>query len=159
MGTGCTCLSRMYTCVLPIGRPIGIERVLSLSRSGIGWQQVKVVLSVGPYPLMSWVPGNFSRARRICTTESASPPTRSCSIPCNASGASSIIALNREAVSQAVVTLCLCSTAPILLGVGMRSGNRMQRAPCNKAPQTSSVAASNEMGAMCRMVRVASRRA
>ena len=69
------------------------------------------------------------------------------------------MALNSEAVSQVVVTCCCWISEPMRLAVGRRSGKRMQRAPCSKAPHSSKVEASKEMGAMCKRRRLPSRRA
>src|SRR5437763_1354775 len=79
--------------------------------------------------------------------------------PLRLAGASARVALNSEAVSHAVVTCCCWIRAPMRAGVGRRSGNRTQRAPCSKAPHSSKVEASKEMGAMCKSVRLPSRRA
>ena len=61
-GTGLPPRSRMEIEVLAIGLPIGIAVASSGSRRGIGWQQAKVVASVGPYPLISAVSGSRSKA-------------------------------------------------------------------------------------------------
>ena len=57
--------SRMKISVPVIGRPMGTVPSGLLSFV-ITWQAVKVVFSVGPYPLITVMPSTFSRTRATC---------------------------------------------------------------------------------------------
>ena len=95
----------------------------------------------------------------MCGTDSASPPTRSCRSPRSAAGCSSIIRLNRLAVSHSVLTPCAAMQRPSASRLVCPGGINTSRAPFSSAPQISNVAASNETGAFCRNTSAAENRA
>jgi hypothetical protein len=76
--------------VFAIGRPMGTLAPTSSALPKL-WQQVNVVFSVGPYPLISRQPGNFRNACRTCAADNTSPPASNCFSPRKLSPAVSII--------------------------------------------------------------------
>ena len=64
--------------------------------------------------------------------------------------------LNKEAVNHKVLTASCCNTSPMACTLGRSWAKSTQRPPCSSAPHTSKVAASKEMGAMCKSVQPAS---
>src|ERR671926_326463 len=123
-GTGSYSESRMYTRVLEIGEPIGTLRML-VSAPGsaeIRWQQVKVVPSVGPYPLIRQVESSIWTALLTWLTDKASPPISNCCRGARASGISSMTALKSDDVSQAELTAWSTMNCARRSGTGIRSG-------------------------------------
>src|SRR5215472_14876756 len=70
MGTGCKLGSRMYICVLAIGRPIGTELSFAVTLAVVD----QIVDSVGPYKFQTESVPVKNRSANLCV--SASPPDR-----------------------------------------------------------------------------------
>ena len=104
IGTGIICRSSMYSLVLPIGLPMGIERMFVIElaryritarkRGALGWTVA----------VDNFVWGSRSSPRRTWGTDKDSPPIKSWRTSDRACGASSITVLNSDAVSHSVVT-------------------------------------------------------
>src|SRR6185437_6920145 len=141
--------SSTYACVFPIGFPIAMLPPPSNSSFLTSWQQLNVVFSVGPYPLITFTPATPSTTFFTCLADSTSPPASSCLIPFNPSTPPSTTAFSRLPVSHAVLTpLCsITSTTSSTPSRPLRATT--SRPPFKSAPQISNVDASKAIGAYC----------
>ncbi len=149
IATGWSFSSNTKTDVCIKGLPIGTPERIRAS-SSMEWQQVKVVFSVGPYPLISTPGPNSLSALRTCGTLSTSPPARICRTPFRRSRCWSTIKLNSPAVNHTTLTRFRSMVSTISCSVGLSWGCSTRVAPFNNAPQISSVEASMEILDNCR---------
>ncbi|CAM4471965.1 hypothetical protein MYXA107069_16760 [Myxococcus xanthus] len=108
---------------------------------------VKVVPSVGPYPLRRMPPLLTLSLTR--PTDSTSPPASTCLTPLSASGWYACICSKRAAVSHSDVTPASFSLRPSASNSSGPSGYTTSFPPCSSAPHTSNVDASKPVGANC----------
>src|SRR6185503_5088067 len=143
-------LPRMCTLVFPIGFPIGIV-CLPLSSLLTSWLHVNVVPSVGPYPFISRHPSTSSTTLIDCSTGSTSPPATNCLTPLRPSMFISTICPNSADVSHILLTPLLFISSPNSSTVCLPALAIATFPPFNSPPQFSNVAASNDIGAYCRI--------
>ena len=129
-----------------IGRPIGTVGP-AWPGSVMTWQAVKVVFSVGPYPLTRGCPRRVASTARTVSGLSTSPPARTTGTAAIAPISVSASWWNSPAVSQATVTPPVRSSDAISGSPSGPGGAITTVAPVSSAPQISSVAASKAAGA------------
>ena len=131
-----------------IGRPIGTVAPTWLG-SVMTWHVVKVVFSVGPYPLTSGRPRRAASTARTVSALSTSPPARTTGTAAIASMLASAIWWNSTAGSQATVTPAERSSDAMSGSPSGPGGAITTVAPVSSAPQISNVEASKPAGARC----------
>src|SRR5260370_29273360 len=125
-----------------MGFPIGIDSGRG-SPQRIVWQQVNVVFSVGPYPLIIDVLPACLRKSRTWREDKTSPPARSWLRVRSPSGCSSTIKWKIAAVSHSVVTQCLRTARTKSCSDEDSGGISTTQLPLRRAPHISKVDASN----------------
>src|SRR5215831_2605339 len=138
----------MYACEFPIGFPIGTLFALGPSSLTL-WQQLNVVFSVGPYPLISLRPAQLSRYVLALSTITTSPPANIYFTPDRSSSLSLTMASNSAAVNHNIVTCSPLTTLPISSSDGGPAGIITSLPPFSSAPQISNVDTSKDAGEIC----------
>ncbi len=105
------------------------------------------MVSVGPYPLDTMMPGQDRRTLRAAAGETMSPPAITSRTPRKQAGSSSASTRNRPAVTNRPVTSCAAMTAARPAASSRPGGATTIRPPFSNGVQISKVEASKAYGA------------
>ncbi|CAM5545890.1 hypothetical protein SVIOM342S_00377 [Streptomyces violaceorubidus] len=114
--------------------------------AGMRWRTANVVVSVGPYPSTTTVPGQASRTRRTAAAGTTSPPVHTSRTPARWWGASSATSWKSPEVSHSPVTSCSVSTLPRVSASRSPGGATTAVPPDSRGTHTSYVEASKACG-------------